>query len=233
MSKTFSIARQSSILSEQFYPPLVLDEKSDYSLGLINFEVYNSIPNVDGTNNLFHYDIDDKVIEIPVGAYEIEDINRFIQNYLIASHVTDVYISITANKNTLRGEIKSNKRINFKLANSIGSLLGFKPRELKPLVRHISDFPVRIQKVNTIRLECNLVTGSYINNQPGHILHEFFPTVAPGYKISERPSNVIYLPVTKKQIDNITVRIVDQDGNLVNFVTEEVTIRLHLKKYGA
>ena len=62
------------------------------------------------------------------------------------------------------------------------------------------------------------------------MIHEFFPVVPPRYKIIEVLSQVIYLPVTVKSIDHLQIRIVDQDGRLVNFRGEVITIRLHIKK---
>lgn len=50
-----------------------------------------------------------------------------------------------------------------------------------------------------------------------------------GYKIVEVPANVIYLPVNAKRLSSITLKITDQEGNLVNFRGETITIRLHLK----
>lgn len=230
MSFTFTLSGHSSVLNAQFCPPVDLEENVEYSLGLVNFEAYNSIPNIDSSNNKFYYDTDDKVIEIPEGSYEIEDIDTYLKNQFLG---TDVFISIRSNNNTLKCEIKSNKRINFTPKNSIGSLLGFKNRELKPLSKHVADFPAKIQKVNSICIECNLVAGSYINDRPAHIVHQFFPAVSPGYKIIESPANVIYLPLNKSHIDSISLKIVDQDGDLVNFRGEVITIRLHLKKNGS
>ncbi|KAL6254325.1 hypothetical protein P5V15_014374 [Pogonomyrmex californicus] len=48
----------------------------DYELGLTNFETYNTIPNVDSTNNKFYYD--DKTIVIPEGSYELSAIDRYL-----------------------------------------------------------------------------------------------------------------------------------------------------------
>ena len=61
------------------------------------------------------------------------------------------------------------------------------------------------------------------------MIHEFFPAVPLGYKFIKVPSQVIYLPVTVKSIDKLQSRIVDQDGDLVNFRGEFVTIRLRIK----
>ena len=62
-----------------------------------------------------------------------------------------------------------------------------------------------------------MTADAYLNEQKVHTIHEFFPAVPSGYKISEVPSQVIYLPITIKTIDHLQVGIVDQDGNLVNF----------------
>ena len=107
--------------------------------------------------------------------------------------------------------------------------MGFEPQILEANKVHKSNLPVSIIKVNCLRIECNITTGAYINDQKVHTIHEFFPVVPPGYKIVEVPSHVIYLPVAVKTINQIQLRIVDQDGNLVSFRGETITIRLHIK----
>lgn len=94
---------------------------------------------------------------------------------------------------------------------------------------HTSDLPVAILKVNSLRVECNVTTGAYMNGRHVHTIHEFFPIVPPGYKIVEVPSNVIYLPITVQAIDHLQLKLVDQDGQLVNFQGEVITIRLHVR----
>lgn len=119
--------------------------------------------------------------------------------------------------------------VHFDRANSIGSILGFTKRKLVAGLKHESDIPVNILKVNSVRIECNITSNSYINSERSHTIHEFYPNVAPGYKIIELPNTIIYLPVTVPSIDNITIKIVDQNGDLVNFRGENISIRLHLK----
>jgi hypothetical protein len=96
--------------------------------------------------------------------------------------------------------------------------------------RKSSDFPAEIIKVNALCIDCSIAEGSYLNGRPVHILYQFFPDVAPGFKIIESPKNIIYFPVTVKIVDKVTVKILDQNLDLVNFRKETVTVRLHIKK---
>lgn len=223
-SLTLTVTGRSSILDVQYFPPIELSPYKSYALGLIQLLTYNSIPNVDESNNKLHFY--DFTIAVPTGSYEIADIGDYIQKEA-AKH--DVDISIKANNNTLECEIVCSEDINFTLKDSIGQLLGISRFVFMSDSHIFSELPVSIIKVNAIRVECSITTGSYVNGSKVHTIHEFFPTVPPGYKIVEAPSNVIYLPVTVKTIDHIQLRIVDQSGSLVNFRGEEITVRLHIK----
>ena len=141
----------------------------------------------------------------------------------------DVKINLKANNNTLRCEIECNNKIDYRYENSVGNLLGFKPRILIENEKHVSDSPVKILKINALCIECNITSGAYINGKRVHTIHEFFPSVPPGYKIIEVPSHVIYLPVSVRAIHRLQLSIVDQDSQPVNFRGEEITIRLHVK----
>lgn len=229
-----------SVLTADFFPPIELKGES-YVCGLVDFQTFNSIPNIDiGCNKLYYSDklpltesvdtnevsyqtVKDKEIVIPTGSYEIEDIAKLLKR-------KNETIQLNINKNTLRSEIKCSHDINFEYADSIAPVLGFNFRKLKANKLHISDHPVDINRINVIRIECNITTGAYINNQPSHTIHEFFPSVEPGFKIIEVPRHVIYLPITVKTIHSISVNIVDQNGELINFRGETITIRVHIKK---
>ena len=84
-------------------------------------------------------------------------------------------------------------------------------------------------KSNSLRVECNIIDCSYVNGKKGYTIHEFFPVVPAGYKIVEILSEMIYLPIRSHMIDNIQIRIIDQDGDLIDFWGEDITVSLHLK----
>lgn len=223
MAMTLTLTGRTSLLSTEYFPPLDLNK--DYVCGLIDFQTYNSIPNVDERNNMFH--IGEYEIEIPEGSYEIEDIADYISEALLAFN-SKITCKIEANFNTLLTTIVCSEHIFFNRERSIGKLLGFSEMVLSPNEKHTSDLPVDINKVNVIRIECNIINGSYLNNTPVHTIHEFSPETGSGYKIIEVPKNVIYLPVNVKRISSLTLRLVDQDGDTINFRGERITVRLHL-----
>nr|DAC81273.1 TPA_asm: penton [Bos-associated insect adintovirus 2] len=226
MSYIFTLSGRETLLSTNIQPPIILGSGENYVLGLIDFLSYYTIPNVSSENNKIR--IGKELFTIPTGSYEVNDIERAVNEH--SSKTATFVFTLRLNLNTLHAEVKCDQDIDFSVPNSIGSLLGFSSVKLSANKRHISNFPINITSVNSINIECNLVTNSYNNNKPVHVLHMFYPNVLPGEKIIENPSNVIYLPINTHYINEIQLKITDQDGKFINFNKELITIRLHLKK---
>lgn len=228
MSTTITISGKTSILSADFNPPIYLEDEKQYYLGLADFETFMSIPNIDQNNNKVY--IADKIITIPEGTYDIADIEKFIKIEIRNVFENEkIVFSLKPNTNTLKCHIFCNKEVNFLKEGSVGKLLGFKERIINANVFDESDYVVNISKVNAICVDCNICVGSFNNGKPVHIIHQFYPIVAAGYKIVESPIPILYFPISVKTINNITVKIIDQDGDLINFRQETITVRLHLK----
>jgi hypothetical protein len=222
MSFTLSITGSSSTLITNHSPALQLD--GEYECGLLYISTFNSIPNIDYRNNKFYYG-KNKTIEIPEGSYELQDIGDYLKE-----HLQECSFSLTCNNNTLKTSILCSQNIYFDKERSIGSLLGFGTEAIQANILTESPYPVSILSTTIVRIECDIVSGSFVNGKPSHIIHEFVPNVPPGYRLIETPKNVIYFPVTQNSLSSITVKILDVNNNLVNLRGEEIQIYLHLRK---
>jgi hypothetical protein len=167
-------------------------------------------------------------ITIPPGNYELFTLRNLIKTELWKRGVN--FVS-RVNKTTLQIEIQCSHQVDFVQENSIGPVLGFSnTRLLTPNKFNKSDIAPRISGLNVLRVECNIVSGSYTNGEEDHILFEFPIDVDPGFKLQSIPSTPVYLPVNTTRIDNIVLRIIDEYGRLVDFRGETVNIRLHMRR---
>ena len=78
-----------------------------------------------------------------------------------------------------------------------------------------------ILTINSILVNIEIISGSYVNGTPQHTIYSFFPNVSPGYKIIENPHNLLYLSITSDTIHSITVWLTDQNENELNLRRRE------------
>jgi len=238
MSETFTLKSRSSTFSIDFPTPIVLDPNYEYGLALIGFYSYNTIPNIEEGTKFKYYSKGNDTphfITIPTGTYEITDLEAYLKNQLssdIKEDFGDELFFLRPNNNTLKCELFfRDYDIDFRRGyTKLANLLGFSPGLLAAGKVHASDLPVNIIKVRTIHIDCNIIGGSYYYDKPSHTLYEFPITSDPGYAIDEVPRNLIYLPVIRREINNITLEALDQNFEPINFRGEETLIRLELKK---
>ena len=224
----------------RFNPKLELDEKKKYEIALVNLETYYSFPNIDETNNIFVYSPDNgnswEKIKIPEGSYEIDDINNTIQREMEKrGHYDEInedyYINIAPNTNTLKSVLILEKgyQVDFNHQNSLAKVLGFTGTKYTEGFNE-SENVVDILRINSILVNIDIISGSYVNGTTKSTIYSFFPDVSPGYKIIESPVNLVYLPITLNTIDSLNVMITDQDDHLLNLRNEKLTIRFHIRE---
>lgn len=232
-SYTVVLNSNTSTLHTSFFPPLYLPENKEWEAALLDFTTYNSIPNItEGKNNKFYYRTNiinnepTQFVSFKTGSYEIDDINKVLQKKLGEKN-----IKIEANNSLLKAEVTSAYYIDFSKNESIGDILGFPKTTplLEPNKTHIGSKTVNINQINIINITCNIIHGSYLDGVNKHILHSFYPSVEPGFKVIEKPHNLVYLPLNTSRISDIVLNVLDQDGNLVNFRGETITVRIHIK----
>lgn len=231
-SITITLTGDSSSLNANFCPEIELDERYAYSCCLLGFFSYNSIHNVNESNNKLYYKTDANddfdFVSIPIGAYEIDEVVQVLNTELTKKKVS---VKISADSNTMKSTctVDRGTNIDFTKFDCIGALLGFNKRKLA-VGSHKSDKLIDILHVNNLRIDCDLITGSFQNGTSTHTIYEFVPTADPGYKINEQPKHLIYLPVVRQRINTINVSILDQNGEFVNFRGETITCRIHIKR---
>lgn len=205
--------------------------------------VYEILPegddDVEESTDELSFDADKTLhhISIPIGSYEIADLEKYLQNQLYKKwkHLNipqEKLLTLRANPNSLRVEITSTVFDIFFPIGSLGSLLGFKMdmAALKAGTIYESELPVKIFSVQSIRVNCNITSEAYYGDKATHTVYEFPVSVPPGFSIQELPRNIIYLKVRVSQIKDISIDIVDQNDEFVNFRGEEIIIRFQLKK---
>ena len=224
----------------KFNPPIQLDKNRKYEMSLVNLETYYSFPNIDDTNNYFRYSSDGGTswfeINIPEGSYDIRDINELIQQEMRQTgHYDDINekhcITISSNMNTLKSVLilENNYRVDFTHNNSLASVLGFDNRIYMNKFQE-SENVVNILSINSILVNVDIISGSYVNGIVKNTIYSFFPNVSPGYKIIETPVNLVYLPITLDTIHSLGVSLTDQNGKLLNLRGENLTIRFHIRE---
>ena len=94
------VSNNKSSFNTRLNPALQLDRDKEYEIPLVNLETYYSFPNIDETNSVFVYFPDNGnswvKIKIPVGSFEIDDINKTIhydmEKGVIMIRLTKIFI---------------------------------------------------------------------------------------------------------------------------------------------
>ena len=88
---------------------------------------------------------------------------------------------------------------------------------------------VNILTINSILVNIDIISGSYVNGSTQPTIYSFISDVSPGYKIIENPHNLLYLPITADTIHSITICLTDQNRNELNLRGENLSMRFHLR----
>ena len=87
--------------------------------------------------------------------------------------------------------LKNNYEVDLKQDKSINSLLGFNSK-LYTSGLHESENMVNILTINSILVNIDIISGSYVNGSTQPTIYSFFPDVSPGIKLSK--ITIIFLP---------------------------------------
>ena len=89
---------------------------------------------------------------------------------------------------------------------------------------------VKILTINSILVNIDIISGSYVNVSTQPTIYSVFSNVSSGYKIIENLHNLLYLPLNSDTIHSITVWLTDLNGNELNLRGENLSMRYHLRE---
>ncbi len=251
MSQGFPLFLDSSKLTNarsqdfqvSFSPPLILGNDS-YELALNKAFIWYSFYNISSeySNTTSAYSPDNGVtyypLEILPGQYSIDQLNDRIHSIMKAngdytvSVSGDVFdINITADFSTLKVQISisNNYRLDLTLSD-LNLLLGFDKiivtsTQLGSLVANINN------GINSIKISCDILTGSYDNSSNSNVLYSFSPTSSPGSQIVIEAKNLIFIPVIPaRTISSIRMTVSDQTGRILDLHGEPCSYFLYMRK---
>ena len=234
-STSIAVSDNKTDFTTRFNPPIELDRNRSYEMALVNLETYYSFPNIDSTINHFKYSPDSGTtwydFRLPVGCYILKEINDTIQQKMKINQHDEKGVIVSANSITLKSILKlaDGYQVDFSHDDSIGKVLGFNSRKYINAYNE-SEKLVDILNVNSILINADIISGSYLNGSQKPIIYSFFPNVDPGHKIVEKPNHPLYLPVHPKTIATLKTVLTDQNGKKLDLRGERVTIRYHLRE---
>ena len=176
-------------------------------------------------------------ITIPLGAFEIESLNKEIKWIIIDKrHFTEANYSFTIKPNfSTLGPTKEispqGPIISFMFDVNIRDRLGFSAVTMDEDY-NISPNPVDILSTDNIFLECDIAIGMIFKSKRSGIIHIWTMKVIPGYKNVEKFAGRIswYMMDTKDFVLSISFRVKNENGNLVSINGQSITFRLSIKE---
>ena len=144
------------------------------------------------------------------------------------------YITITANES--RGTLiinitNTNYWVAFGTPHSIGSVLGFNATDLLSHGYNESSNKVDIMPINSILVNIDIISGSYVKGASSSVNHSFYPNDGFGYKIIEKStSELIWYPVSTTDISLMEFSLTDQDGKSIYTGGEWLMVRICVRE---
>lgn len=95
-----------------------------------------------------------------------------------------------------------------------------------------TDLTAITTKSDILGINCDVISGSYINGERRHTIHQFATSASnvKGRILAEIPKNLNYFPIKSKNLRSIQISIVDQGGNLVDIKGGEIFCRINIRK---
>lgn len=230
-------------------PIVVPKDALDCLVGVVQANIWNTSPNIgeSAANNVFNFTTSVAPagtynLVIPDGLYSVAALNSYLSSQFVNLGLPANLVAISGNTATQKSIVTiltSGDSIDFSVANTVGSLLGFNAAVITaPSANYsfFSDNTAAFNRVNSYTLSSNLVLGGIpVNSESRGIIATVPINVAPGSQITYNPQNVVWFNASDligSQRSNMKFSLLDQDlrvaptgGNTYSFV---LVIKYHL-----
>ncbi len=215
-----------------FQPALDFSD-GEYSVALISALVPYTFFNISSAlgNNNFHFTNNGvpATISFPDGSYSVDAINNYIKGVLGPN-----VIQVLTDLNRLRVYlvISTNYTVDFTFNDTFRSLLGFNSGVYNAGTVYAQNEPDITNGNDSFYIICDLVDSSASSIGPirSPVLYGFDFTVGQGSAQELIPTERVHLPIAKSYCSDVTVQIVNQNGQLVDLNNEKVVVNMVITK---
>ena len=227
-----TLSGKTTRLSTSFSPELIFE--GNWGVALQNLSTYNSIANINSSNNKFKYYNGTawKTITVGTGSYEISELSDEITRLMKLNKDYDIvndspYLYFKPNYSRLTTELylENNYKVDFNIPNSIGQKLGYS-KTIVDKSYNESTNPINIINVNSILVHCDLVQSSYYNGKPSNIIYSFPINTAPGFRMISEPLVQRFHRVLVDKVGTMDVWLTDDNLKPLDLRKELLTINL-------
>lgn len=216
-------------IDQWFLDNIDLRQDVNYQVSLVSLSTSAFFPNITNENNKFYYSEKDsttiKSITLSEGAYEVKDINEYIQFYL-GQNIT---ISLISSSGKSRVNLAQGWKVYFNQTNSLRKLLGFSKSDIIEKTS-FSDELVDIVPIQRIYLHCDIVKGSLYEGKQSDILFSFNNQYRWGTPLGFTINPLQEKLLARKYFNRIVFRFVDNNKNPITFLYSPVCISLQIRQ---
>lgn len=211
----------------QFSPPLQLGSLA-YEMALQFFTGINSVFNIT-SNMTINYTINATPYTciVPPGLYPIANLSTVLDTSIVNNGGRTLDVQLLANVNSNRSVVQINDSVNVYTVTftdpHFAFLMGFPQSTVVSSTTTSPDLPnfnsdgSNTNTIDSFNLSVDCIQGSVLNGQTSNIIYSFIPAYSPAGYISERPINLTWIQVNKSIINSINFKMLDNNGNFLNF----------------
>ncbi|KAJ3661728.1 hypothetical protein Zmor_006115 [Zophobas morio] len=159
-----------------------------------------------------------KILKLPNGLYDENELNNYIQEYFGTSDSPPFYFDVNYATNRFMLIIRDiDCEIDFS-HGKIHQLLGFDKKIYKQGINYATKIGNITKDIDQILIHCSLISSSYQNNLKSDVMYAFTPNISPRSLINIEPTHPKYLPINRTDyIFHIRISVTNQLNQLINF----------------